>query len=172
LSEPCQALAEYLIKDDRAGVFRRLASRLRVDALKLHRLLDLIPEESPREGRESVRRAIGVCQALRLALLQHMFVRAVSVPAFSRANDVSRDDVLEMVFTLRVDEALAQLRRAFPTSFPKIGDFELSEQTDYPEGEGEGYEAIRRMFIDPIEQAHNLSLRIGTAIANHFGAHG
>ena len=172
LSEPCQALAEYLIKDDRAGVFRRLASRLRVDALKLHRLLDLVPDESPRQGREAVRRAIGVCQALRLALLQHMFVRAVSIPAFSRANDVSRDDVLEMVFTLRIDEALAQLRRAFPTRFPKIGDFELSEPTDYPEGGDEGYEGVRRMFIDPIEQAHVLSLRIGTAIANHFGAHG
>jgi phosphoenolpyruvate carboxylase len=47
LSEPCQALAEYLIKDDRAGVFRRLASRLRVDALKLHRLLALGARREP-----------------------------------------------------------------------------------------------------------------------------
>jgi len=172
LSAPCQALSEYLIKDDRAGVFRRLASRLRVDALKLHRLLALVPDDSPRADREPVRRAIGVCQALRLALLQHMFLRAVSIPAFSRANDVSRDDVLEMVFTLRVDEALAQLRRAYPTSFPKIGDFALAEPTDYPDGADEGYEAIRRMFIDPIERAQALSLRIGTAIANHFGALG
>ncbi|MBT2132953.1 phosphoenolpyruvate carboxylase [Croceibacterium sp. LX-88] len=172
LSEPCQALAEYLIKDDRAGVFRRLASRLRVDALKLHRLLAMMPEGEGRSQNESVRRAIGVCQALRLALFQHMFIRAVSVPAFSRANDVSRDDVLEMVFTLRIDEALAQLRRAFPTSFPKIGDFELAEPTDYPEGADEGYEGLRRAFIDPIDRAYALSLRITTAIANHFGAHG
>ncbi len=101
-----------------------------------------------------------------------MFLRAVSIPAFSRANDVSRDDVLEMVFTLRIDDALAQLRRAYPTSFPKIADFSLAEPTDYPEGADEGYEAIRRTFIDPIERAQALSLRIATAIANHFGAHG
>ena len=172
LSGPCEALAEHLIKDDRVGVFRRLASRLRVDALKLHRLLALLPDENPRADREYVRRAIGVCHALRLALFQHMFIRAVSIPAFSRANDVAREDVLEMVFTLRIDEALKQLRRAYPTSFPKIGDFDLAEPTDYPEGGDEGYEAIRRAFIDPIERAHRLSLRIGTAIANHFGAHG
>jgi phosphoenolpyruvate carboxylase len=172
LSAPCEALAEYLIKDDRVGVFRRLASRLRVDALKLHRLLALLPDEAPRANREPVRRAIGVCQALRLALFQHMFIRAVSIPAFSRANDVSRDDVLEMIFTLRIDDALAQLRRAYPTSYPKLGDFSLSEPTDYPEGGDEGYGAIRRDFIDPIERAQALSLRIGTAIANHFGAHG
>ncbi len=172
LSDACEALAEYLIKDDRAGVFRRLASRLRVDALKLHRLLALIPEENPLPDREHIRRSIGVLQALRLTLFQHMFIRAVSTPVFSRANDISREDVLEMVFTLRVDEALAQLRRAYPTHFPKIGDFDLDEPTDYPEGVDEGYEYIRREFVDPIERAHKLSQRITTAIANEFGAHG
>ncbi len=77
-----------------------------------------------------------------------------------------------MVFTLRIDDALAQLRRAFPTSFPKIGDFALNEPTDYPEVAGEGYDFIQRDFVDPIERANKLSLRITTAIANHFGAHG
>ena len=177
LSAPCEALAEYLVNDDRVSVFRRLASRLRVDALKLHRLLERIPEERDggwRDGDQSeeVRRRIGVLQALRLALLQHMFIRAVSVPVFSRANDISREDVLEMVFTLRVDEALAQLRRAFPTDFPRITDFDLKQPTQYPEGAGEGYETIRRHSIEPIEQAWRLSLRISTAIANEFGAHG
>ena len=77
-----------------------------------------------------------------------------------------------MVLSLRVDEAVEQLRRAYPTSFPRIDDFALSEPTDYPEGGGEGYEAIHRAFIDPIERANALSLRIATAIANRFGAHG
>ncbi|MBX7501537.1 phosphoenolpyruvate carboxylase [Qipengyuania sp. YG27] len=172
LAEACEALAEYLIKDDRNGVFRRLASRLRVDALKLHRLFDLVPDDDPHPQRENTRRAIGVLQAVRLALLQHMFLKVVSVPAFSRANDISRTDVLEMVFTLRVDEALAQLRRAFPTSFPRKEDFTLDEPGEYPVGVGEGYAAIRANYIDPIEQAHALCLRISTAIANEFGAHG
>ncbi|MXP47364.1 phosphoenolpyruvate carboxylase [Altererythrobacter luteolus] len=172
LSDACEALAEYLTKDDRTGTFRRLASRLRVDALKLHRLLDMIPDEAPLENRENVRRSIGALQALRLTLLQHMFIKAVSIPAFSRANDISRDDVLEMVFTLRVDDALAQLRRAYPTSFPGLEDFTVDEPSDYPDGDGEGYTVIQRDYIDPLERAYGLSLRIGTAIANEFGAHG
>lgn len=172
LSDACEALAEYLTKDDRAGVFRRLASRLRVDALKLHRLLALIPNENPLEDRENIRRSIGVAQALRLALLQHMFLRAVSIPAFSRANDISRDDVLEMVFTLRIDDALAQLRRAYPTHFPQITDFAIDAPSDYPDSSGEGYTAIARDYIDHIERAYSLCLRLSTAIANEFGAHG
>ena len=176
LSDACQTLADYLTKDDRTGVFRRLASRLRIDALKLHRLLDLIPDEAPTPGmgenRESTRRTIGALQALRLTLLQHMFLKAVSIPAFSRANDISRDDVLEMVFTLRVDDALAQMRRAYPISFPQLDDFSVEEASDFPDGAGEGYTLIHRDYIDPLDRAYRLTLRIGTAIANEFGAHG
>ncbi|MDE1915665.1 MAG: phosphoenolpyruvate carboxylase [Sphingomonadales bacterium] len=171
----CLALAEYLTGDDRAGVFRRMSTRLRVDALKLHELLRLIPEEPgamSAKDREHTRRMIGVLQALRLALFQHMFLKVVMVPAFSRANDISRDDVLEMVFSLRVEDALAQLKRAFPTSFPSLSDFTVDEPADYPDDAANGYAAIRRDYIEPIERVHALSLRIGTAIANEFGAHG
>lgn len=172
LAGSCAALAEYLVGDDRTGVFRRLASRLRIDAIKLHRLTDLLPGEVADEAREHVRRRIGVLQALRLALLQHMFLKAVAVPAFSRANDISRRDVIEMVMTLRVDEALAQLRRAFPVRIPGPRDFPLDEPSDYPDGGEEGYGAIERDFMTPIARAQQLSLRISTAIANEFGAHG
>lgn len=177
LEDPCLALAEYLTKDDRAGVFRRLASRLRVDWMKLHRLLGMVPQGESLDGgrnrsQDEQRRTIALLQSLRLALLMHMVLRAVQVPPFSRSNDVSREDVLEMLLSLRVDEALAQLRRAYPVVEPEIEDFPVNEPTDYPDNRAEGYGAIRTRFIDPIERAHALNLRISAAIANHFGAHG
>jgi phosphoenolpyruvate carboxylase len=172
ITDACLSIGEYLTKDDRAGVYRRLASRLRVDALKLHRLLDLIPDETPQPEREHTRRSLGVLQSLRIALFKHMFLRAVMVPVFSRANDISREDVLEMFFTLRVDDGLAQLRRAFPVSFPSISDFNVEEPSDYPDSSATGYAQIHRDYIDPIERSYALSLRITTAIANEFGAHG
>ncbi len=172
LSAACEVLAEYLTKDDRSGVFRRLASRLRVDALKFHRLLDHLPPEEPDPTTQDTRRMIGAAQALRLALMQHIFLRAVSVPVFSRANDISREDVLEMVFSLRIDDALAQMRRAFPTHFPSTADFAMDAPADYPDASVEGYAQITRDYIDPIERAYNLMLRLSVAIANQFGAHG
>jgi len=172
LEKGCLALAEYLTSDDRTGVYRRFASRLRVDWMKLHKLLALLPQDEAAPAREDTRRAIGLLQAVRLALLQHMFLRAAQIPAFSRSNDVSREDVLEMVLSLRIDEALAQLRRAYPVAEPTLDDFTVSEPTDYPDRTDEGYAALREQFIDPIERAHALNLRIAAAIANHFGAHG
>ncbi|MFC6621003.1 phosphoenolpyruvate carboxylase [Novosphingobium panipatense] len=172
IADACLKLAEYLTKDDRTGVYRRLASRLRVDALKLHRLLELIPDEAPLKDREHTRRSLGVLQALRIALFQHMFLRAVMVPQFSRANDISREDVLEMFFTLRVEDGLAQLRRAFPVHFPSINDFAVDAPSDYPDSSATGYAQIHKDFIDPIARSYALSLRITTALANEFGAHG
>lgn len=172
LSAACEVLAEYLTKDDRAGVYRRLASRLRVDALKLHRLLDQLPKHERLSFDQDTRRMIGAAQSLRLALMQHIFLRAVSIPVFSRANDIAREDVLEMVFSLRIDDALAQLRRAFPVHFPSPSDFTMDAPADYPDADTQGYGDIARDFIDPIERAYGLMLRLSVAIANQFGAHG
>lgn len=172
LSAACEVLAEYLTTDDRTGVFRRLASRLRVDALKYHRLLDHLPDDMQAASDQDARRMIGAAQAVKLALMQHIFLRAVSVPVFSRANDISREDVLEMVFSLRIEDALAQLRRAFPVQFPSPGDFAMDAPADYPDSANQGYAAIARDYIDPIERAYGLMLRLSVAIANRFGAHG
>lgn len=172
LAKACLALADHLTKDDRASVFRRLAARLRVDGLRLHRLLNHLPDRPEASGREDLRRSLGALHALRIALLQHMFLKAVQIPAFSRSNDISREDVLEMVFTLRIDAALAQLRRAFPVSVPAISDFAVLAPSDYPDSDAQAYAGIQSAYIDPIAQAYALLLRISTAIANHFGAHG
>ena len=77
-----------------------------------------------------------------------------------------------MIFSLRVDDALAQLRRAFPTRFPGLGDFAMDEAADYPAPGGQGYAALHASYLDPIERAHALMLRVSTAIANEFGAFG
>ncbi len=172
LERPCLALAEHLMGDDRNGVFRGLASRLRIDGLKLNRLLARLPEAEAVAGREDMRRSLGALHAIRLALMQHMFLKAVQIPAFSRSNDIARDDVIEMVLTLRIDDAVTQLRRAYPVSEPEIADFTVTEPTDYPDDGAATYAGIQTAYIDPIAEAYALTLRVGAAIAHHFGAHG
>ena len=173
LARPCLALAERLVDDDRSGQFRRLASSLRVDNIKLRQLLSHLPEPTPPDpGTEATRRTLGVLHALRLALMQHLFLRAVDIPAFSRRNDISRDDVIDMVLSLRVDEALEQLKRAFPVAAPDLADYRMDEATDWPEDDAQAYAGIQRRFIEPIATTARLIPLISIAIANHFGAYG
>jgi phosphoenolpyruvate carboxylase len=71
-----------------------------------------------------------------------------------------------------VEDGLAQLRRAFPVHFPSINDFAVDAPSDYPDSSATGYAQIHKDFIDPIARSYALSLRITTALANEFGAHG
>ena len=52
------------------------------------------------------------------------------------------------------------------------GEFALDEPSDYPDRSVEGYAAIQREFVQLLARAQGLALRIATAIANEFGAHG
>ncbi|MEM8918167.1 MAG: phosphoenolpyruvate carboxylase [Pseudomonadota bacterium] len=168
----CLDLAERLAVDNRAQSFRQLATQLRIDGLMLRRLLDLLPANSLPEADEERRRTLGVLHALRLALMQHIFLKAVQIPPFSRRNDISRDDILDMVFALRIPDAVSLLRDAYPVEAPEIGDFNMDEPAQSARSSAPEYARIRSDYIDVIEDAYRLMLRISTAIANHFGAHG
>lgn len=165
-------LAERLAGDDRTAAFRELATQLRVDGLKLRRLVDLLPADALPPRDEPRRRTLGILHALRLALMQHIFLRAAAIPPFSRRNDISREDIMDMVLALRIDEALVLLREAYPVEAPSLDQFEVTEAAGYPSERGAAYARIHEDYIDAIDAAHGLMLRISRAIAHHFSAHG
>jgi phosphoenolpyruvate carboxylase len=168
----CLDLAERLAGDDRTMAFRELATALRVDGLKLRRLIDQLPPETLPDRNEGIRRMLGVLHALRLALMQHIFLNAAAIPPFSRRNDISRDDIMEMILSLRIDDALEQLRAAYPVEAPSLARFDVEEPTDYPDDTTPEYGRINEDFIDPIDSAYDVVVMISTAIAHQFGAIG
>lgn len=172
LEHACLDLAERLAVDNRSSAFRQLATQLRVDGLKLRRFAELLPQKILPIADEERRRTLGVLHALRLSLMQHIFLRAAQIPPFSRRNDISRDDILEMVFALRIPDAVALLRDAYPVEAPEVKDFNLDEPASKSISKSPEYARIRSDYIDVIERSYELMLRISTAIAHHFGAHG
>lgn len=172
LESACLELAEKLTSDQRTPAFRRLATKLRVDGLKLRRLVDLVPSGIVPKADEDFRRRLGAMHGLRLALMQHIFLKAAQVPAFSKRNDVGRDEVLDMVLSLRIDDALERYRTAYPLRQPQSTGDAMEEASDYPLFDAPDYARIRKDYIDEIETAFALIRRLSTAIAHCFGAHG
>ena len=83
LDQACKELADRFVDDDRAAAFKKLSILLRVDSLKLHRLLTEIGSTSGEADTGDIRRTLGVLHALRLALMQHIFLTAVQIPPFA-----------------------------------------------------------------------------------------
>jgi phosphoenolpyruvate carboxylase len=109
---------------------------------------------------------------VRLALLQHIILMAARVPKFSTRNDVSREDIMELIFSLRIPEAVALLRDAYPVNALNMEGYALTEPFTYPGDSPSNYAAITHNLIDPIEQTYKTILAIGSAIALECGAHG
>ena len=171
VAEPCLYIAQLLQKDDREIAINALAVSMRLDAIWLHSILDVVGLEIE-AGAKVERERLALLQAVRLAFLQHLFVMAARVPRFSTRNDVSREDIMELIFSLRVPEAVALLRDTYPVNATDIGTYDLSEPRTYPEERGSNYADIADKLINPIDFTYKCILSISATIALEFGAHG
>ncbi|ODN68770.1 phosphoenolpyruvate carboxylase [Methylobrevis pamukkalensis] len=171
LAEPCLFITQLLEGDERASSISALAVKLRLDAIWLHRILDgadLNPGQEVSERRQR----LDMLHAVRLALLQHIFLMAARVPRFSTRNDISREDIMELIFSLRIPEAVALLHDAYPVNAADMSSYKLREPYSYPGEDPASYASLSARLIDPIEDCYKAVLEIGAAIALEFGAHG
>ncbi|NNU16337.1 phosphoenolpyruvate carboxylase [Parvularcula sp. ZS-1/3] len=167
IEKACGDLATHLVGDRRYFAALELAARLRPGAITLKWGLKSM-------GFEDLDRApanLDLLHALRIALMQHMFLLGARLPSFARAGGFSRPEVLDEILALDVDRAVQQLREGFP----QRQDTEIMKLFDEPaddDGSETGYAAIERDTIAPLERTFNQCRRISLAVAHHFGAHG
>ncbi|XSG81151.1 MAG: phosphoenolpyruvate carboxylase [Methyloligella sp. ZOD6] len=171
VKEACLYLADLLRDDRRHDAMMHLASFLRKDAIYLDDTFDDVGLET-RPDWEDGRLQLDVLQAVRLAMIQHIFLLAARVPRFSTRNDIARDQIIGLILSLRVDEAVQLLREAFPKDVPEVTEYTLDEPATYTGYEGSDYAEINRELIDPIVETYRVVLEIGVGISHHFGAYG
>jgi phosphoenolpyruvate carboxylase len=167
LERACGDLATHLVGDKRYFAALELAARLRPGAISLKRGLQRMGFE--RTGPAPAN--LDLLHALRLALMQHMFLLGARLPVFARAGGFSRREVLSEILALDVPRAVAQLREGFPQRTDRSYADLFEEQADHDDGET-GYAAIERDTIAPLERAFQQCREISLAVAHHFGAHG
>lgn len=171
IKEACLYLADLLRDDTRHDAMMHLASFLRKDNLYLDDAFDDIGLETQPDW-ENGRLELDVLQAVRLALIQHIFLLAARIPRFSTRNDIGRDNIIGLILSLRVEEAVALLREAFPRDVRVAADYKLAEPATYTGHDGNDYSEINRVLIDPIVETYRVVLEIGVGLSHHFGAYG
>lgn len=175
--DACLLLAEHLRQDPRFYSMLRLISFLREDAIHLDDLLSGIGAETRHGTGQGTGRPVegldpALLHALRIALIQHIFLLAARLPKFSTRNDVSQDDVMDLVTRLRVREATRLLRSIFPRRQPIAADYSLEEPATYEGAETVDYAEMNRLLIDPMQSAFEISQEITVGISHAFGAFG
>ncbi|MBO6550281.1 MAG: phosphoenolpyruvate carboxylase [Rhizobiales bacterium] len=176
LKRPCLLLAGLLRGDERHDRFMHLATYLREDDIYLHDLfkeLGLDEWQSQADGheRDEVIES-DMLHALRIALIMHIYLLGGRLPILAARNDLTHKDIMRMVLSLRIDDALTPLREAYPRAKPTRAEYEIAEEASYMVDEGSDFEELNDRLIDPMVESYELIRRVGVGIGHHFRAYG
>ena len=121
---------------------------------------------------EDDRNLLQITHALRIALINYIYILGVQVPRFSSQADVTLPAVLDNLLALNVREALDIFRSAFPADGQSIEGAKFGQVASYVSDSAQGYAGENERLFDPMAKSFDLLRRLGTVVSHHVGAFG
>jgi phosphoenolpyruvate carboxylase len=119
-----------------------------------------------------IRRDLRLLHAIRIALIQRIFLLSTHIPPFTDRHGISPEQLMAKILHLEIDAAVATLGRIFPVVEERIDVATFGEPASYRSEEAESYEAEHRRIFEPMAHLYELVRRTGSAIAHIIGAVG
>jgi phosphoenolpyruvate carboxylase len=110
--------------------------------------------------------------ALRIALIQELYLLASHVPEFSDRHELTRDGLLARLVQLDIDASLAKLGEIFPMTEVDDEALDFGEPTTYESTEGQSYRQEHLLIFQPMARLYELIRRISSAVIYNIGALG
>ncbi len=171
LESAFRTLSRFLLSDQRASTINGLMHHLRLDAIDLHAILEVLGIEAGKIP-DDTRLELDLLQAIRLALIMRVFIIAARLPRLSGRHDISPGRLLEMSLSLEIPEVISFMRENFPRSAQNADEEDFLEKASYaPQGIAE-YSRLEAELLTPLEETYEFIREIGTGISHHFGAFG
>ena len=164
-------IARFAVQRGQHETLNRVLHRLMQDAIDLRAGLAAVAEYLPQRERANDPE-LQLLHALRIALIQTVYVKTAQIPRFSSQPDITIDDVVDQLLQLNIPPALAVLRQAFPIAPSRESDATYGEAATYRADEEEGYVKENEHLFDPLEQLYGLIRKISFAISHRMGAVG
>lgn len=176
LKVPCLLLSDLLRDDERHDRLMHLATYLREDDIYLHDLFEVLGHQGWQSQADGHERAeiveTDMMHAIRIALIMHIYLLGGRLPVLAARNDITHKDIMNMVLSLRIDDAMDVLRDAYPRALPERADYNVEEKASYMADEGSDFEELNDRLIDPMVDAFELLRRVGVGIGHHYRAYG
>ncbi len=177
---PCLYLADLLRGDERHDGLMHLATYLREDDVHLQdafRELEVFDELKLEEGEHTNSRAgwleqLDIIHAVRIAMIQHIYLKAAKVPQFSSSDDITHKNVMKLILSLYIEQAVTLMREAYPLIAPQISDYDMAEEASYISQDEGDYSTINHKLIEPIEESYQIIQDLGVGISHFYRAHG
>ena len=152
----------------------RIVNWLSLDLARFDRAIAQLDDAPSTDARHEMRSDMHSLHAIRQAVMMYAIYLAGQMPGLSPRHDTSIEDIMELVTSMRLTEAVDRLRTIFPsalTGTDKLGQLEETGSVPLDGGE-RGYDELHRKIIDPLEAASDILRRISLALAHEYAAHG
>ena len=113
-----------------------------------------------------------VLHALRIVLIERLYLLAIHVPEFSGRHELTRESLIARLIQLDVDAALLKLDEIFPIVELSGHDADFGEPATYESAESQSYGQEHAQIFQPMAKLYTLIRRIGVAVIHNVGTLG
>lgn len=177
-AEELQALAAVM---ERAALHDQLSRIWRIftgdymalaNAFREHRRRTRQAGAEPIAVDATSRDVMHLLHALRLVLIQQLYLRAVHVPEFSGRHEITRESLVARLIQLDVEAAVARLVEIFPVVDVAGDDEDFGEPATYRSAENQSYGQEHAQIFEPIAKLYAVIRRISVAVIHNVGTIG
>ena len=177
-AEELQELATVM---ERAALHERLTRIWRVftrdymdlaNAFREHRRRTRKAGAEPIAVDATSRDVMHVLHALRIVLIERLYLLAIHVPEFSGRHELTRESLIARLIQLDVDAALLKLDEIFPIVELSGHDADFGEPATYESAESQSYGQEHAQIFQPMAKLYTLIRRIGVAVIHNVGTLG
>ena len=183
------ALSKHADTPDKALAYRRIyyllqsnqtnnsieliANTFSVDFSKFDPMLSDMEHAPSAEDRREARLSVHVLHAIRQALMMKALSLAGKLPTVSRRHESSVVDIMHLIRTMQIGEAVNVLCDIFPASRDEEDRLaEVSEPGHMTGNPANGYDQLHEDVIIPLEEIDRMMHQITLAVCQAYGAYG
>ena len=160
------------------GRLKSIFQVFQTDTLELRRLIEELTASDATaraaivEVPDAVRDNLQLLHALRLALMQRIYLLSTHIPDFSDRDEITLDEMHAQIVHLDITEVTAALDEIFPHTDDSANDEEFGELATYESESAQSYEVEHERIFQPTARLYELVRRISTGVTYILGAVG
>ena len=164
----------YLLQDRQTNTsIEKIANMLSIDLSKFDPMLAEMEKAPSAEERHEARLNVHILHAVRQALMMKALAIAGSLPNVSQRHESSVEDIMGLIQTMQIGEAVKVLCEIFPASRENETRLRsLNETGHMTDSDANGYDQIHAEIIGPLDEIDRQLQTITLAVCQAYGAFG
>lgn len=164
----------YMLQDRQTNTsIEKIANMLSIDLSKFDPMLDHMDKAPSPETRRENRLDVHVLHSIRQALMMKALAIAGSLPNVSQRHEATAEDIMNLVQTMQIGEAVRLLCEIFPASREAEDRLKSITETGHMTGNpANGYDQIHAEIIAPLDAIDRELHKITLAVCQAYGAFG